>query len=392
MVTWDIDPFAEAVLLDPYPYYSELHARGPAVWLDRYGIWAIGRFEPVQTVFRDWERFCSSRGVGLTDFKKEKPWRQPSIILEVDPPEHRRTRSVMTHAMSPRAISSLRQAAESEAERVVSEILDKRQIDAVTELAERFTVKVFADAVGLTSDNRDHLLRYGEMVFNSLGPDNEVHQRSMLGADKVGAWIAEQCRREKLAPKGLGAALYAAADDGQISESEAALLVRSLLSAGVDTTVSGIGNAIHSFAQYPDQWRLLSEDPGLTRQAFEEVLRYESPVHSFFRTTTCDTTLEGVKLGEGEKIVGVLAAANRDPLRWENPDAFDIRRKPLGHVAFGTGIHSCVGAAIARQESEVLLSALARRVSRLEPAGEPEWRPGNSLRALARLPLEVHPK
>jgi cytochrome P450 len=225
------------------------------------------------------------------------------------------------------------------------------------------------------------------MAFNAFGPRNRLTEDSMTRAGEVTSWIAAHCDALALAPGGLGARIYACADDGTVTRDEAALLVRSLLTAGVDTTVVGIGCALHSLALDPLQWRLLHENPSLAGQAFEETLRYSSPVQTFFRTTTRSVTVGGVTIGAGQKVLLFLGAANRDPRRWEDPERFDIRRRAFGHVAFGFGIHACIGASLARLEGEVLLEALARGVGSVELAGEPVPRLNNTLSGFSRLPL-----
>src|SRR5207245_11234236 len=145
---------------------------------------------------------------------------------------------------------------------------------------------------------------------------------------------------------------------GDMPEAEARLLVRSLLSAGIDTTVNGIGTAVYCLARFPDQLTRLRGDPTLARNAFEEAIRFESPVQTFFRTTTREVELSGHRIGEGEKVLMFLGAANRDPRRWENPDSYDVTRRTSGHVGFGSGIHMCVGQLLARVEGEVMLAAI----------------------------------
>jgi cytochrome P450 len=167
------------------------------------------------------------------------------------------------------------------------------------------------------------------------------------------------------------------------------MLVRSFLSAGIDTTVYGLGNALYCFASNPEQWTVLRQNPNLIRGSFEEVLRFEAPVQTFFRTTTRDVDVGGVQIGDGEKVLLFLAAANRDPRRWENPDAFDVRRRAAGHMTFGTGIHGCVGQAIARLESEAIFAALAKRVVSIELTGKPERRLNNTLRGFDTMPLRM---
>jgi cytochrome P450 len=329
--------------------------------------------------------------VGLSDFRKEPPWRPPSIILEADPPLHTRTRAVLTRILSPAAINILRTTFEREAEQLVARLVGQREFDGIADLAEAYPLKVFPDAVGLAEDGRDNLLPYGSMVFNSFGPRNDLFDSAMANAGPVRDWIMSKCSRAALAPDGLGMQIFAAVDSGELTEAEAGMLVRSFLSAGIDTTVYGLGNALYCFARNPEQWTIVRENPKLIRGAFEEVLRFEAPVQTFFRTTTRDVEVGGVRMGDGEKVLLFLAAANRDPRRWDKPDAFDVTRRATGHMTFGTGIHGCVGQAVARLESEAILGALARRVVAFELTGEPELRLNNTLRGFDTLPLRILP-
>jgi len=385
----EIDPFSHGFLENPYPHHESLREAGPAVWLERYRIWAMARHQEVRDALTDWQTYCSGAGVGLSDFRKEPPWRPPSIILEADPPLHTRTRAVLTRILSPAAINVLRTAFEREAEALVDRLVDKREFDGIADLAEAFPLRVFPDAVGIADDGRENLMRYGNMVFNSFGPRNDLFAKAMENAQSVRDWIMSKCSRTALAPDGLGMQIFRAVDSGELTEAEAGMLVRSFLSAGIDTTVFGLGNALYCFARYPEQWTALRENPSLMRLAFEEVLRFEAPVQTFFRTTTRDVEVAGVRLGEGEKVLLFLAAANRDPRRWERPDQFDVRRRATGHMTFGTGIHGCVGQAVARLESEALFGALSKRVAAFELTGEPTRRLNNTLRGFDRLPLRL---
>ncbi len=387
VVAWDVDPFDPAILSDPIEYYAQLRAKGPFVYLSRYGMLACGRHQETQEVFADWQRFVSSRGVGLQDFQLAKPWRPPSLLLEADPPHHARPRQVAGRALSPKAVGALKESFELAASRLIDELLAAGTFDAIEDLAEAYPVRVFPAAVGLQQCDRQKLIDYGAMVFDGLGPDNEIRRRAMAKAPEVVPWIAEQCRREHLAPGGFGATLYAAADQGEVSEDEAGLLVRSLLSAGIDTTIAGLGNAVWCLATNPDQYARLKADPSLARQAFEEVLRYTSPVHSFCRTAAVDTTVSGIRIEAGTKILCVLGAANLDEARWPEAARFDIGRKPVGHLALGVGIHGCVGQSVARAEAAAVLTAIAANVDGIELAGDPVWRPSNTVHALDRLPV-----
>jgi 4-methoxybenzoate monooxygenase (O-demethylating) len=228
-------------------------------------------------------------------------------------------------------------------------------------------------------------------VFNAFGPRTAHFTAAMAEAAKVIAYINGQCAREALSPDGLGATIWAAVDTGEITAEEAPLLVRSLLSAGLDTTVVGIGNALYAFATNPEQWRTLRENRALTRPAFDEVLRWESPIQTFFRTTSRPVDVGGVAIPQDAKILLFLASANRDPRKWDDPERFDVTRRAAGHVAFGAGIHLCVGQMLARLEVEMIVAALAARVERIDIAGEPRRKLSNSLRQFAALPIELKP-
>ncbi|WP_346914634.1 cytochrome P450 [uncultured Roseibium sp.] len=389
---WDVDPYDPAILSDPQAYYADLRAKGPFAYIPRYGVLACGRYAETKEVFGDHSRFVSSRGVGLLDFKLEKPWRPPSIVLEVDPPYHAKTRTVMARALSPKAVAQLKEDFRAAADKLVDELLEKGTFEAVEDLAEVFPVRVFPKAVGLKQANRRALVDYGAMVFNALGPDNAIRRTALAKAPDIVPWIMEQCARENLESEGFGATIYAAADNGELTMEEAGMLVRSLLSAGVDTTVTGIGSALWCLASFPEEFERLKADPKLARPAFEEALRYTSPVHTFCRTADVDTEVSGVSIAKDTKILCVLGAANLDGEHWSEADRFDIARRPTGHLAFGTGIHGCVGQNVARAEVEAVLLALADKVGAIEMTGEAVWRPNNAIHALDRMPIRFHPK
>jgi cytochrome P450 len=390
--TFDFDPFSREFFDNPYPAHEAMREAGPVVWIPRYRIWAMARHDEVHAAFNDWQTYCSGRGVGLSDFAKEEPWRPRSLLLEVDPPYHTKTRTVIARILSPGTIKRLRAPFEGYAEELVENLVTQGRFDAVKDLAEAYPLKVFPDAVGIPDAGREYLLPYGNMVFTGFGPRNYLFDEAMRDGDRVREAIMRLCARESLRPDGLGAEIFAAADRGEITHDEAPMLMRSFLSAGVDTTVNALGAALDCLARNPDQWQLLRDDPSLARNAFEETLRLESPSQIFFRTTTREVEVGGVQIPEGEKVLLFMAAANRDPRRWPNPEKFDIKRRVVGHVALGSGIHGCVGQAVARLEGELVLTALAKRVDAIEIVGEPKRRYNNTLRGLSSLPVEVRAK
>ena len=385
----DFDPYTDAALTDPYAHHEALREAGPVFYLPAYGVYGMARYAEVSAALQDHATYCSSRGVGLSDFLKEEPWRPPSLLLEVDPPLHDRTRMVVQTALNPRALKALTPTWKAAAEELVDALVARGSFDAVKDLTEVYPLRVFPDAVGIQQTGREKLIPYGALAFNAFGPLNALAKNSLAGAPPLMDWVAESCRRENLTPDGFGAAVFEAADRGEVTDDEAERLVRSFLSAGVDTTVIGMGNMLHAFARHPDQWTALRDDMSLAKRCFEEALRYDSTVQTFYRTTTREVRVGDVTIPEGEKVLLFYGAANRDPRQFENPEVFDITRRALGHLGFGVGVHNCVGQMVARMEAELVVTALAERAATFELAGDVEPRPNNTLHAIASLPVRV---
>lgn len=389
--TSDVDPFSAEFFEDPHRIHEVLREAGPVIWLSKWNVLAVARYAEVHAILNNPEVFCSNRGVGLSDFAKEKPWRPPSLLLEADPPAHTRPRAVLSKVLSQAAIKQLRDGFAAKADAKADELIERGSFDGIADLAEAFPLSVFPDALGLRPEGREHLLPFAGVVFNAFGPPNELRKAALERSAPHVAYVEEQCKRENLSPEGLGANIYAFQDKGTINEEEAPTLVRSLLSAGLDTTVNGIGAAVYCLARFPTEWCRLRDDPSLARNTFEEAVRFESPVQTFFRTTIRPMEITGIEIGEGQKVLMFLGAANRDPRRWQDPDRFNIARRTSGHVGFGSGIHMCVGQLVARLEGEVMLSALARKIATIEISGPVKRRYNNTLRGLERLPLTVKP-
>jgi 4-methoxybenzoate monooxygenase (O-demethylating) len=352
----DLDPYSDDFLADPYPAHESLREAGAAVRMTKYGVWALARYQEVHAALSDRRSYAPSAGPG---------------IRAADPPLEAKARAVLARILSPVAVRRLRDALAIDAEELADDLVDRGRFDAVADLAETYPVNVFPDALGLAEEGRENL----------VAPSEPTTAR---------VWIASKCRRDQLVPGSFGALIYEAADRGQIGAEEASQLVQAFLSAGVETTVNGLGAAVWAFVRYPEAWALLHQQPILARQAFDEVLRWDSPVQILCRTTRRVVTRGLTRIGEGEQVLLFLGAANRDPRRWPQPERFDILRATAGHVAFGGGIHGCVGQVLARMQAELILGALARRVDRIDLAGEPCRRRDNAVRAFASLPVEVH--
>ena len=385
------DPFTEEAIVDPYPFLSRLREAGPVSYLEATGTYAIVGYKEVYEVLMDFETYLSSGGLGPRDIRENDAWRPPSI-LESDPPIHTVMRRALTGVINPGTVRSLREPFTQPAVEIVSELAKLDSFDIVTDLAEKYPIRVFPDAVGLPEEGREHLLPYGNMVFNAFGPENYIYQQAFADADEHSAVVMNLCARESLDDVGFGAKIWDRVKDGLITEEQAALLVRALLSAGVDTTIFGIGNTLSVLARYPEAWQRLRENPSMAKFAIDEALRIESPFQKFHRTVATDTVLGNVHIPAGSKILVFVGAANRDPERWgDNAGEFSLDRSSSGHVAFGMGLHQCVGQPIARLEMEIVLQEMLKKFQSIELDGAPSPLVHNVLRGFDSIPVKVTP-
>jgi 4-methoxybenzoate monooxygenase (O-demethylating) len=387
----DIDPFDPKVLVDPFSFHNALRDTAPVVWLPRIGCYGMARFAEVQPALKDWETFVSGRGVGLADFARETPWRPPSLLLETDPPVHDRTRGLMNRIASLGALRAIGDEWRTRATAIVERLVGIGSFDAVPQIAEAFPLAVFPDLIGLREDGREALIPYATVAFNAFGPRNALLAESMAAARTATEWVGESCKRGMLRPGGWGMQVYEAADRGECSKEEAERLVRSFLTAGVDTTVNGIATLLYAFSLFPGEWQRLRADPTLAKKAVEEALRWGGIIQTFFRTTSREVAVADVTIPAGAKVLLFLAAANRDPRKWTDPDRFDIGRVASGHVGFGFGIHQCLGQMVARLEMEAVIMALLAYVGDIRATGPMVRRPNNTLLAVGELPIALIP-
>lgn len=365
----DADPFSAAAVRNARAVDDALRELAPAVKLSRENITLVTRYEHVAAGLRDWKTFSS----------RSRPWHdpksvRPELLLTDDPPKHTAVRAVIAEALAPKALASMGEAFRADAEALVLRLREKSgtPLDAMAEITRPFVYKVLPDLLGIPLAGRENLYAFGNMVWATLGPVNELFHEAMKDSGPVIEWVERCCSRENLTPGSLGMQMFLAADRGEIRPDEAKLLVGILLSAAADTTVMTLGNAIRAFALFPQQYQLVRTEPTLVRAAFEESLRWDSPSRLAGRITTEDVEIEGVVIPKGERCGLMFAAANRDPRRWSQPERFDVRRDNRGHLGWGQGIHACVGRVLAGLEADALLGAIARHISSFETAGEPE--------------------
>lgn len=386
------DPYSTANLTDPYPFMRRLRAAGPAAWLSRYDVHAFGRDAEVREILEDHRTFISGAGVGSVNTCHHPPLRTPGI-LEVDPPVHTRMRTAMDGVITPQKLRPRRRAFAAYAKEIIDEVLtsDGGEFDAAR-LAEKFVLRVFGDAVGIPREGRaENLPAQGAANFATFGPQNEIAQNWIAEAEGTYDWVLANCAREALDSSGMGAQLWELADAGGISADEATLLVRALLSAGLDTTIFAITNTLRTLARHPDQYARLHANPKLMRFAIDESFRFESPFYAFYRTTSRDTVISGIELPAETKVLVFPGSANRDEARWGvDGDVYRFDRDSSGHLTFGMGIHQCVGQPISRMEMDALLMALVTRIAALEPTGDSTPLVHTTLLSCASVPLRAY--
>lgn len=385
----DIDPFSDEYLTDPYESHRRLRDMGPVVFFEKYGAWGVARHEHVLTVLQDPETFCSSAGVGLYDLRQEKLFRPKSLLIEADPPEHTRARAVMTKVLTVKVIRSLKENYLEHARNLMGELVARGRFDGVPDLGEAFVLAVIPDLFGLPKEGREHLLPYAATSLNSFGPRNKHYENALANAKDARPWMERQFQPGTI-KGGFAGQIHDEASAQGFSSEDSSRLVMSLLTAGLDTTITAIGNAALCLVQNPEQFELLRQDPSLARSAFEEAIRFESPKQQMFRTTTRPVELAGHLIPADSKVLLVLGSANRDPRHWgDDADSYRISRRATTHVGFGNGIHTCVGQMLARLEGECVLTAMAEQIADMRVDGPIVRKLNNTLRGMRSLPIAV---
>lgn len=383
--TSEIDLWTDEALVDPYPLYDELRALGPAVHLGAVDAWAIPRYAPLREALGDWSAFSSAQGTMLNEPTNTAT---AGIMLNTDPPVHQAMRTVLLAPLRPPALREITPRLREEAGAVVERLVARGSFDAATDLAQHLPLTVVSELVGLGDFGRERMLEWAAATFDAFGPMNE---RTIAALPKVGEFMehaSQTMGREQAAPGGWIAGLYDAEDRGDLPQGAASRMVIDYTTPSLDTTIFATSSLVMLFAQNPDQWDLVREDPSLIPHAINEAVRLESPIQRFARVTTRDVELDGARIPAGARTVMLYGSGNRDERKYPDPTRFDVRRKPSDHLAFGYGEHACVGMNLARLEMRLLVEELVERVERFEVVSM-ERRVHNTLRGLASLQVTV---
>lgn len=384
--TSDIDLFSDEALLNPYPIYDELRELGPAVWLNRFGFYIFTRFDDVQGALANQDVFSSAQGVMMNERMNDT---LRGIVLCSDGEEHDAMRKVLIAPLLPKALKELRERIADEAEAHVERMVSKKNFDAATEFAQHLPVTIVSELVGLPEEGRERMLEWAPANFDCFGPMNQRTEDAFPIVEEMVNYAFTECVPGKLKPDGWAAQIWAAAERGEIRPEQCPIMMNDYVGPSLDTTIFATQAAIRLFADNPDQWDILKSNPSKIPNAINEVIRIESPIQNFSRVVTRPFEVGDLTLPTGSRVIISYAAANRDPHKWENPGVFDINRRAADHVGFGHGVHQCIGNNLARMEISALLTALAKRVDRIELHSS-ERLLNNVLRGYSRMDVSVH--
>ena len=380
---------------DPYPAYAAIRRASPAFFWEDYGFWCFARFADVSALLRD-RRF--GRAIVESGGRESKPHLAPfealerHSILELEPPEHTRLRNLVNRAFVSRRIEKLGPAIESLAHERIDAFASKRSADLVAEFASPIPVAVIADLLGVPREMGPQLVEWSHrmVAMYQFGADRAVEEQAAEAArafaDYVRGFARE--RRKDLGDDLVSQLLIAESDGGKLSEDELVTAVVLLLNAGHEATVQAIGNGVKLMLEQGIDAREAFASESATQATVEELLRLDPPLHLFARYAREEVAFAGVRLGKGDKIALLLGAANRDPERFPDPDAFRRDRTPNPHVSFGAGIHFCVGAPLARLELAVALPILLARLRGLRLIDKPRYRDSFHFHGLEALRVE----
>jgi pimeloyl-[acyl-carrier protein] synthase len=395
MADIQFNPMAPEFVVDPYPTYHRLRAEDP-VHHSPLGFWVLTRYADVIAMLRDPRlikepiaAFVAARfgmavppGLGLS-------------MLDRDPPDHTRLRGLVSKAFTPKALESLRPHIQGIVDGLLAKVEGRGEMDLIEEFAYPLPVRVICEMLGVPVADHERFKQWGLDIARGLDaimlpPDSEVAQRSMAGRRALAAYFRELIAERRAAPReDMLSALIAAEEAGdKLNEDELMATCLLLLVAGHETTVNLIGNGSLALLRHPAELRKLRDNPGLITSAVEELLRFDGPVQRTARIPSEDITIGDHTIPKGEMVMPFLGAADRDPAQFPDPDCLDITRGDNRHIAFGMGIHFCLGAPLARMEGQIAINTMLQRFPKLALAiDKPEYRQSLTLRGLQALPV-----
>jgi pimeloyl-[acyl-carrier protein] synthase len=393
----------EGRLSNPYPFYDRLRTEDPVHWSERFGSWLLTRYADVSMTLRDARLSANRTGVFMKQLPEGmsqslEPLRDhlATWMSHSDPPSHTRLRDLVSRAFTPGMVESMRSHIQEIVNELLDAVQDKHGIDIIRDIAYPLPAAVISDMLGVPPDGREQFKQWAEDIMAFTGGGAlalpriaEKAQKSLFEMDDYfGSLIRERRRQPQ---DDLISALTRIEEQGdRLTEEDLLGLCDQLLTAGHDTTRNLIGNGMLALLQNEDQLQKLRQDPSLIVSAVEELLRFDSPLQRQTRVAKEDFELRGNAIRKGQPILSMLGAANRDPSQFKDPNRLDICRRNNGHLAFGSGIHYCLGAPLSRLEGQIAFNSIVQRFPTIRLANPVQhWRENMSVRGLASLPCMV---
>ena len=389
------NPLSSEMAQDPYPTYAKLRGRDPVHRSRLMDAWVFSRFADVDAILRDHRHFSSDPRKRVASGRRASlPNVEEPSMLFLDPPDHTRLRALVNKAFTPRAVAALEPHIRELMTTLLDAVDDPAAFDLMEAVAKPLPVIVIAEMLGIPPEDRAQFAVWSDQRARILEPTLSPDERETADAAmrSLDEYLMPIISARRVDPKDdIISALAQAEEEGdKLTEREVLIMLRLLLVAGNETTTNLIGNGVLALLRHPDQLAALREDPGLIPSAVEELLRFDSPVQVDVRSVLDDCEVNGFRVRRGDNVVTLLGAANRDPDRFEAPDRLDVRRGDQNHLAFGRGIHHCLGAPLARLEGRVVLQALIDRFSSLRLLEDrPAFRSSVALRGLLALPVSA---
>jgi cytochrome P450 len=399
MVSIQFNPFAPENRDNPYPAYRQLRELDPVHRSEVMDGWVLTRYEDVVATLKhprmsaDRRQARNRLAAQVSEQMAQGPFSAAQTMLTADPPAHTRLRGLVSKAFTARAVDAMR----PRIQQIVDELLDAVQgrgsMDVIWDLGYPLPVIVIAEMLGVPAERRDDFKRWSDDIVATLGgpmAGTDVAERGMQSAIQMAEYFRGVIAERRREPKDdLLSALIAAEERGEVlSEEELLATCILLLAAGNETTTNLIGNGMLALLRNPEQLALLQADLSLVESAVEELLRYDGPVQATGRVASEALEIGGAQIEEGQLVMTLLGAANHDPAVFADPDSLDITRQDNHHVAFGYGIHFCLGAPLARLEGQIAFRSLFERFANVHLAtDEVEWGGGFILRGLKKLPI-----
>lgn len=381
--TADIDLFSDDVLGNPAPYHNQLRELGPVVYLEKNDVYAVTRYSDVYQALNSPEDYTNTK----VAFNPVSNKNLAGTSLASDPPEHTPLRKALMENLGPRSMRKLKTEIFEKADALVRELAQRDSFDGMKELAEAFPVSIVMDLIGLQGEIREKMLPWGEAAFNLLGPLNDRANDAYPLVAELIEWSHHTVKAEDLMEGSLGRGLFAAAERGDIPYESCGLIIHQYIAAGLDTTITSIGNALVLFAQFPDEFQKTRASEDLIPGAFLEVLRFATPAPVLGRGAVRDLDLHGSLIPANSQVALLLGSANMDPRHFENPEEFDVTRNPVDQLGFGQGVHGCAGQFLAKLEAQAVITAWAKYVRSYEVTAV-ERRLNNFTHPFSRIILE----